>query len=127
MEAFSKLILVNICLKEVFNEAMGERHEGLTINNVSISNNWYTADSTQCAQYVELLQILTDRVVELDWNVQKTKNMFISKNNNTSNFYAYGKKLQRLGCQLYQDSDHYTNKVVVRGSKIHIHSNVYFV
>ena len=84
-------LLFNLYSEEIFNEAFEDRHMGIKVNGVPISNLRYTDVTVLIANDIEELQemcnILNERSQQyrLNINAKKNKTMVISRKKNPHN------------------------------------------
>lgn len=122
-------LLFNIYSEKLFEEAIDNLSEGISINGININNIRYADDTVLLADSAEGLQAIIDRVVTiskeygLTLNAKKTKTMIISKTYNIDALFNIDqKRLQRvdnfiyLGCQLNESWDH-SREVKIRIEK----------
>lgn len=109
-------LLFNVYSEKLFQEALGESKDGISINGVLINNLRYADDTVLLADTSEGLQRLIEKVAEIcenynmRLNTNKTKVMIISKANPPNGqFYVRGTPIETvttikyLGTQLNND------------------------
>ncbi|KAI5732155.1 hypothetical protein M8J77_022354 [Diaphorina citri] len=109
-------LLFNLYSEELFNEALEDSNEGISINGTIINNIRYADDTVILASNINDLQSILNKVVRscekfgLNINTKKTKYMVISKENQSNtNLLMKGQQLEKvdkikyLGCNLNSD------------------------
>jgi Reverse transcriptase (RNA-dependent DNA polymerase) len=96
-------LIFNMYSEKIFNEALNGVEEGVLLNGVRLNNIRYADDTIVMADSLDGLQTLMDRITQysqqygLNINVQKTKQMIISKKPiNGAHLYISGIRIERV-------------------------------